>query len=916
MCGFAVNVCLGNAVVSFTLINADTDSPIVGFNPMSNNAVLNLATLPTRSLNIRANTSPGIVGSVRFNIDNGADFRTENGAPYTLYGDNGDDEFNGQTPTLGAHSLQATPYELSDARGAAGTPLTLQYTVIDQEIVPSIELSPTLISRSGSEGVSISDSTFTVRNGALGTLDYSITVLGSPSWLAVTPSSGNSSGSANLHTVDFSTASLDAGTYSATIRVSDPAAVNNPQTIDVVVTISPGNTGGSAQILHSKSADRSDSAPLEGQIIGGNVYIFVSVDSPTDRVRFYLNDPNAQGGPFQTENRAPWDLLGGSTDAANPLDTNSLGDGPQLVTAVVELTSGETETVHASYQIANGHSGDFNGDGDIDADDASLLINCLSGAGTTAEPGCDAYDLDRDTDVDLTDFGMLQLRYEADPNGCDPPDSCNGPQVGIWDRFEVAVTNTKNYGNRYKDVTLNVTYTRPDQSQVQFWGFYDGGDTWRLRFMPDQLGLWQYSATFSDGTDGTDGVFEVIASTIPGMIAPDPSNPYWIGYRGGRHELIRSLHIGDRYFAADWSEAERQTFLDWAQTTGYNTLDIASFMLKRDEPDRGGPFDLPNLWPLSASEWTEMETHLDELADRGILIFPFAGIFGQSSDFPTNQDDQEVYIRYTLARFGPYWNMMLNVAGPEPARVPHLFQDAMNEPDVNRLGTLIANLDPFGHILTVHNKEGDLDNRYKDSAWSNLSTVQGWKHVDYPAIAQGMRDSRNPNKALFSHECMWYGSFSPDFDNQAYSETHLRKKTFVMIMSGASVNFAQTDGDSSSGFAGSMDPSQVIPSLHEAVNDTWDFFDPDLPGALPFWEMVDRQDLTNRGYCLANPGQKYLVYLTSRQTVSVNVTGGTYQIQWINAQNRADIRNGGSTSTGNNLTPPNAGDDWLLYLTR
>jgi hypothetical protein len=48
--------------------------------------------------------------------------------------------------------------------------------------------------------------------------------------------------------------------------------------------------------------------------------------------------------------------------------------------------------------------------------------------------------------------------------------------------------------------------------------------------------------------------------------------------QGGRHLLIRSFHVGDRFFAKNWSEAERQAFLDWAQGQGYNTLSIASHL--------------------------------------------------------------------------------------------------------------------------------------------------------------------------------------------------------------------------------------------------------------------------------------------------------------------------------------------------
>ena len=56
--------------------------------------------------------------------------------------------------------------------------------------------------------------------------------------------------------------------------------------------------------------------------------------------------------------------------------------------------------------------------------------------------------------------------------------------VGQWDRFEARVANTRGYANPYADVELNVTYTGPDGRQVSFWGFYDGGTTWKIRLKP------------------------------------------------------------------------------------------------------------------------------------------------------------------------------------------------------------------------------------------------------------------------------------------------------------------------------------------------------------------------------------------------------------------------------------------------
>ena len=120
----------GDQVVSFTLIDATTDQPIPAFDPIPDGALLNKTTLPN-NLNIRANTNPSIVGSVVFNLSGTmAHNRTESGAPYALFGDvNGN--YSNWNPLLGSYILTATPYTQSGGKGNAGTPLTINFSVVN-----------------------------------------------------------------------------------------------------------------------------------------------------------------------------------------------------------------------------------------------------------------------------------------------------------------------------------------------------------------------------------------------------------------------------------------------------------------------------------------------------------------------------------------------------------------------------------------------------------------------------------------------------------------------------------------------------------------------------------------------------------------------------------------------------------------
>jgi hypothetical protein len=126
----------GSAVVNLTLIDADTDQPMAGFDPLNDGAVLNLGTLPTRNWNLRANTVPATVGSVRFGLDGNPNYRTESAAPYALAGDSGGN-YAPWTPAVGPHSVEATPYELAGGGGSAGASHLVTFTVLDDPSTPS-----------------------------------------------------------------------------------------------------------------------------------------------------------------------------------------------------------------------------------------------------------------------------------------------------------------------------------------------------------------------------------------------------------------------------------------------------------------------------------------------------------------------------------------------------------------------------------------------------------------------------------------------------------------------------------------------------------------------------------------------------------------------------------------------------------
>ena len=132
------------AVTSLTLINADTDQPMAGYPILASGATLDLAKLPTKRLNIRANVgTDGVVGSVRYAYDANANYRTDNIAPFAIAG-NDDRTLNyyGWTPALGTHTIRATPYAADNALGEAGPAKTVTFTVINSALTGANPTAP------------------------------------------------------------------------------------------------------------------------------------------------------------------------------------------------------------------------------------------------------------------------------------------------------------------------------------------------------------------------------------------------------------------------------------------------------------------------------------------------------------------------------------------------------------------------------------------------------------------------------------------------------------------------------------------------------------------------------------------------------------------------------------------------------
>jgi hypothetical protein len=141
------------AVASLTLINAATESPLGAFDPLVDGATVDLAVVGSQ-LNVRANTDPAVVGSVRFGLDGNASFSVRNTAPYALAGYTGGD-YLAWTPSVGDHTITVTPFSGANATGIAGVPFVVTIHVIDTTPPPPPAVNKSLTTPSTAVGPTV-----------------------------------------------------------------------------------------------------------------------------------------------------------------------------------------------------------------------------------------------------------------------------------------------------------------------------------------------------------------------------------------------------------------------------------------------------------------------------------------------------------------------------------------------------------------------------------------------------------------------------------------------------------------------------------------------------------------------------------------------------------------------------------------
>jgi hypothetical protein len=273
-----------------------------------------------------------------------------------------------------------------------------------------------------------------------------------------------------------------------------------------------------------------------------------------------------------------------------------------------------------------------------------------------------------------------------------------------WDVFELSLSGPSE-GNPFTDVTFGAEF-RFQHRVIPVDGFYDGTGIYRVRFMPDVQGSWQYvthsSARELDGVEGSficaapsENNHGVVRVRDMFHFAYDDGTPFW--------------QVGTTCYA--WTHQndvlEEQT-LETLKGAPFNKLRMCVFpkhyAYNQNEPPEY-PFETRsagtwewNFDRFNPAFFRHIEQRIIDLMKLGIeadlILFHPYDRWGFAS-MPPEVDDH--YLGYVVARFAAYRNVWWSMAN-EWDLMP-----AKTVADWDRFLRIVQESDPYQHLRSIHN---------------------------------------------------------------------------------------------------------------------------------------------------------------------------------------------------------------------
>jgi len=204
--------------------------------------------------------------------------------------------------------------------------------------------------------------------------------------------------------------------------------------------------------------------------------------------------------------------------------------------------------------------------------------------------------------------------------------------IPLWGRFEAAFTSAKAYDNPLYDVRrFEAVFTSPSGRSAKRAGFWDGGVSWKVRFMPDEIGTWKYTTSCSD--DDNSGLHDVSGSfeCVPNTSSHDIFSRGRIERPKGEFHLVHADGTPFFWFAdTAWNGPLRSTDDEWAlyldnrADKGFNVIQFVTTQWRGGDRDENGrdAFEGSGYITVDTEYFRRLDNKIDVINDRGLVAAP------------------------------------------------------------------------------------------------------------------------------------------------------------------------------------------------------------------------------------------------------------------------------------------------------
>lgn len=347
-----------------------------------------------------------------------------------------------------------------------------------------------------------------------------------------------------------------------------------------------------------------------------------------------------------------------------------------------------------------------------------------------------------------------------------------------WSCFETALhADVSGISNPFTDVSLRAEVTGPDGFH-RFDGFYDGGDVFKIRYMPREKGV-HHIRTYSNLPALNGLTFEVEATDATGENhGPVDVDGMHFRYADGSRCFImgttayvwhhrpaevraKSLESFSRY----GFNKIRMLFFPKQYSGGYGKIDVSYEPPMYPFEGTPGHFDFRRPNP---AYFAYFEDVLRDMMPRNILadvilFHPYD--FGHwNLDGGMDEDGALLYLRYLIARIASFRNVWWSLANEYDIDMTKgkngRMALSMDRRDWDVIGEFVKARDPSGHPISCHNIP--MGWIYPDRTWMSHVSYQ---HPD--TYARMLLLQQEYKKPVIDDEYQYEGNVPDDWGNSS-----------------------------------------------------------------------------------------------------------------------------------------------------